>query len=247
MSPRSVLITGCNRGIGLELVKQYLLQDQPPKNLLATYRTMSDELQALADNNASLKLIKMDVTDFDSFPTIVKQVEGVCKEEGLNLLINNAGLLPSNRSLDSVTPEDMMNAYKVNCVAPLFFTRALLPLLEKAATQAGQGSRSVDRAAAVLMSTAVASIQENTGGSTYAYRCSKSGLNMAMKSLSVDLADKGVLVMAMHPGWVLTEMGGPNAMITTETCCTTMIETLAGLGDKDHGTFLRYNNTPIPW
>ena len=122
------------------------------------------------------------------------------------------------------------------------------------------------------MSTAVASIAENTGGGLYAYRCSKAGLNMSMKvsdkskyiidinltfnwiqSLSVDLADTGVLVMAMHPGWVLTEMGGPNAQvikekpsqiiqfklfgflfpqITTETCCSTMIQTLDGLTEK---------------
>jgi len=141
----------------------------------------------------------------------------------------------------------MGDAYQVNCVAPLFFTRAMLPLLEKAAANGGQGERSVNRAAAVLMSTAVASIAENSGGSTYAYRCSKSGLNMAMKSLSVDLNDKGILIMAMHPGWVQTEMGGPNALISTETCCKTMLETLEGLSDKDHGSFLRYNNTAIPW
>jgi len=90
-------------------------------------------------------------------------------------------------------------------------------------------------------------IAENTGGGLYAYRCSKAGLNMSMKSLSVDLADSGVLVMAMHPGWVLTEMGGPNAQISTETCCSTMIQTLEGLTEKDHGAFLRYNNTPIQW
>ena len=113
------------------------------------------------------------------------------------------------------------------------------------------------------MSTAVASIAENSGGGTYAYRCSKAALNMSMKSLSVDLASTGILVMSMHPGWVLTDMGGPNAQITTETCCSTMIQTLAGLTEKvflgnngnnlsitilqDHGTFLRYNNTGIQW
>ena len=82
------------------------------------------------------------------------------------------------------------------------------------------------------MSTAVASIAENSGGGTYAYRCSKTALNMSMKSLSVDLAKTGILVMAMHPGWVLTEKGGPNAQISTETCCQSMLQTLAGLGEK---------------
>ncbi len=98
-----------------------------------------------------------------------------------------------------------------------------------------------------MMSTAVASIADNSGGGNYAYRCSKVALNMAMKNFSIDLRDKGVLVMSMHPGWVRTDMGGPNGLIDTETCASTMIKTLQGLTDKDHGTFLRYNNTSIPW
>jgi len=97
------------------------------------------------------------------------------------------------------------------------------------------------------MSTAVASISENTGGSNTAYRCSKTALNMAMKNLSIELNDSGILVMAMHPGWVLTEMGGPNALITTETCVAEMLVTLQKLDESDHGGFKRYNNTSIPW
>ena len=103
---------------------------------------------------------------------------------------------------------------------------------------------SIGRAAAIQMSTVMASITECPGKS-YAYRTTKCALNMAMKCLSIDL--QGILVMSMHPGWVLTEMGGPNALINTETCAKTMIETLYALGDKDHGAFLRYNNTPIQW
>ena len=126
------------------------------------------------------------------------------------------------------------------------FSRELLPLL-KTAIKPDLPKFRVDQAASILMSTAVASIAENTGGSTYPYRCSKSGLNMAMKSLSVDLKDTGILIMSMHPGWVKTRMGGPNALIDTEMCCKTMIETLDQLSEKDHGSFLRYNNTTIPW
>ena len=79
------------------------------------------------------------------------------------------------------------------------------------------------------------------------YRCSKTGLNMAMKSLSVDLKDTGILVVAMHPGWVKTRIGGANALIDTETCVSTISETLQGLTVKDHGAFLQYDNTTIPW
>ena len=106
---------------------------------------------------------------------------------------------------------------------------------------------SVGRAAAIQISTVMASVAENSGGKNYAYRASKSALNMAMKCLSIDLQPEGILVMSMHPGWVQTEMGGPGALIDTTTCAKTMIETLYLLTEKDHGAFLRYNNTPIQW
>jgi len=251
MSPRSILITGCNRGIGLELIKQYLKLDTPPTHLLATYRDpeSSEELLQLAkdDENQGLKALKFDVSKRDTFPKFVQEVSDIVgAENGLNMVIHNAGYMAPNRDLDKITPEDMMMSYEVNCVGPLFLTRELLPLL-KAAIKPDLPKFRVDQAASILMSTAVASIAENTGGSTYPYRCSKSGLNMAMKSLSVDLKDTGILIMSMHPGWVKTRMGGPNALIDTETCCKTMIETLDQLTEKDHGSFLRYNNTSIPW
>jgi len=250
MSAKSVFITGANRGIGLELIKQYLGRNPgAPKHLFAGYRTMSDELKQLGDSNPSLVLVKMDLTDYNGFPAVAKQVEDVVGAEGLNLLINNAGVIPLNsRELDTLTPEAMVAAFEVNCVGPLFLTKAMLPLLKTAAAAAGDDSvLSVHRAAAIQMSTAVGSIAENGGGKNYAYRCSKTALNMAMKNLSLDLAGSGVLTMAIHPGWVKTDMGGANAMITAEACVTTMLETLDGLTEKDHGTFLRYNNTPIQW
>jgi len=250
--PRSVLITGCNRGIGLELVRQFLGHPTPPEVLIATCRNpdSAPELKQLQTTNPDrLKILKLEVTDFDSFDGFAKQVgELVGSDSGLNLLINNAGVLPNNKTLDTVTPADMVTAFNTNCVGPMFLTKALLPLLETASAKGkpSEGdAKSIGRAAAIQMSTAVGSIAENSGGKSYAYRTSKTALNMAMKCLSIDL--QGILVMSMHPGWVLTEMGGPNALIDTETCAKTMIETLYALGDKDHGAFLRYNNTPIQW
>jgi len=249
MSPRSILITGCNRGIGLELVKQYLKLDPPPTHLLATYRDpeSSEELLKLAKDNAGLKALKFDVAKRDTFASFVKEVSDVVGiENGLNLVIHNAGYMAPNRELEKISPEDMIQSFEVNCVGPLFLTRELLPLL-KTAIKPDLPKFRIDQAASVLMSTAVASIAENSGGGLYPYRCSKTALNMAMQSLSVDLKDTGILIMSMHPGWVQTRMGGPNALIDTETCCKTMIETLDQLSEKDHGAFLRYNNTSIPW
>jgi len=249
MSPRSILITGCNRGIGLELVKQYLKLDPPPTHLLATYRDpdSSEELLQLAKDNTGLKALKFDVAKRDTFASFVKEVSDVVGvENGLNLVIHNAGYMAPNRELEKISPEDMIQSFEVNCVGPLFLTRELLPLL-KTAIKPDLPKFRIDQAASVLMSTAVASIAENSGGGLYPYRCSKTALNMAMQSLSVDLKDTGILIMSMHPGWVQTRMGGPNALIDTETCCKTMIETLDQLSEKDHGAFLRYNNTSIPW
>jgi len=245
----SVLITGCNRGIGLELVKQFLKKNPSPAHLFATARntTAAGELSELAAANENLHLVQLDVTNFKDYPEAVKQVSQIVGENGLNLLINNAGLLPQNRDLDAVTPEDMMNAFEVNCVAPLFLSKAFLPLIKKAADVNSVEPIGIHRAAIVQMSSSVGSIAENSGGGLYAYRCSKAALNMGMKSLSVDLTGTNILEMSMHPGWVLTDMGGPNAQITTETCCSTMLNTLDGLTEKDHGAFLRYNNTPIQW
>lgn len=250
MSPRSVFITGCNRGIGLELVKQYIKASDAPTHLFATYRSAdaASELLSLSAAHDNVHAVQMDVTEHEQFDDVVQQVGRVVGEEGLNLLVNNAGVLPSNRTLATVTAADMRAAFEVNCLAPMFLTKAFLPLLQLAADKTTGGpALSVRRAAAVQMSTAVASISENSGGGSYAYRTSKTALNMVMKNLSIDLRDRGVLVMAMHPGWVMTDMGGPGALIDAETCASDMIATLEQLGDKDHGTFLRYNNTPVAW
>jgi len=247
-SPSTVFITGCNRGIGLELVRQFLGQEKAPKHLFATCRKVSDELKELEAKHKNLHIITLEVTDYDSFPSVVKQVEDIVGAEGLNLLINNAGMIPPNRDLQSITPEAMLQGFEINCVAPLFLSRAFLPLLDRAAAKAGDKAvRNARRATIVQMSTQIASIADNGMGSFYPYRASKTALNQCMKSMSIDLKDRGILVMAMHPGWVQTDMGGPNAKITTQTCVSEMLKTIDQLDDKDHGAFLRYNNTSIPW
>ena len=126
MSPRSILITGCNRGIGLELVKQYLKQDPPPTHLLATYRDpdSSEELLQLAKVNTGLKALKFDVAKRDTFASFVKEVSDVVGiENGLNLVIHNAGYMAPNRELEKITSDDMIQSFEVNCVGPLFLTR----------------------------------------------------------------------------------------------------------------------------
>nr|ACO11407.1 C-factor [Caligus rogercresseyi] len=209
--PKSVLITGCNRGIGLGLVKEFLKSESLPNKIIATCRDKSkaEELMALESSNANrLKVLELEVAKYENdYKDFVQEVDKeLGPEGGLNLLINKA--------------------------------------VSSARNEAPMGT---EKAVILQMSTAVASINENAGGGNYAYRCSKTALNMSMKNTSLELGPKGILVLSMHPGWVLTDMGGSNAMITVDTCVSTMVETIKQLGEKDQGAFLRYNNTPISW
>ena len=250
MSPRNVLITGCNRGIGLELVKQFLALSDPPTNIFATCRDVAkaEELNAVAAQNAErVHVLQLETTDFEAHHRIADQIKAVLKDgEGLNLILNNAAVRPFEKDRET-TPDKMMEAFKVNCVSPLFLTKAVLPLIKTAAEANKNMNFGVNRAAVIMMSTAVSSISENSGGGDYSYRSSKTALNMVMKNLSIDLKPAGILVMCMHPGWVQTEMGGQGALIDTATCASTMLQTFEKLCEDDHGTMKRYNNSTIPW
>merc|ERR1719308_807128 len=129
--------------------------ESPPIHLFATYRSpsTSEELISLAKSHSTLKLIEMDVTDQSMYDKAVKKVSDVVGEDGLNLLINNAGLLPANRDLQSVTAQDMRDAFETNCIAPLFLSKAFLPLLKKAAAVNSDAGMGVSKAAIIQMST----------------------------------------------------------------------------------------------
>jgi len=261
LAPRCCFITGCDRGYGLELVKQMLSLNTPPLHLFATYRSLSEELKVLSDKNSNLYPLEMDITDVSSYPSIVKKIEDIVGDDGLNVVINNAGI-STHYDLETVTPQAMTTAFEVNCIAPLFLSRALLPLLDKAALKPLSGqpslldksalkplscqpSRSAQRAAIVQISGDVASVSQNRTGSNYAYRCSKTALNQSMRSMSVDLNDRGILVTAMSPCPEPTDDIYPD--ISVENIVSDMIETITKLEDIDHGAFIRYTGSPIPW
>ena len=126
MRVNSVLVTGANRGLGLEFIRQFLSSPTPPDILVATYRdpNASKDLLELAKNRPSLHAIQLDVTDSKAFPHLISRLEHLVGQSGLNLLINNAGYKESElRDLDTVTEEQMVEHFRVNCVAPLLLTR----------------------------------------------------------------------------------------------------------------------------
>ncbi|KAF8766508.1 C-factor-like [Argiope bruennichi] len=244
----SVLVTGANRGLGLEFVKQLINLPSPPNYVFATCRDPSkaDDLQQIAKSNTTVKVLQMDIKDDKSFPEIRKQLEQEIGAVGLNLLINNAGIA-IRANLDNVTKEAMMENFEVNTVSPLLLSKELLPLLKTAASKADDNSLSCSRAAIVNITSKMGSIDDNTSGGSYSYRTSKAALNMVTKSLSVDLKPHGILCFLLHPGWVQTDMGGKNGLITPPTSVSGMLNTILQANEKHCGLMFNYDGKVIPW
>ncbi|XP_053904951.1 uncharacterized protein LOC128848805 isoform X2 [Malaclemys terrapin pileata] len=189
---RSVLVTGANRGIGLELVKQFLEKSNPPEWVFATCRDPEGEraqqLKNLVSRHPNLVIIALEATDPASIKAAAARVEEHLKDSGLNLLINNAGIARLN-TLESETPEDMSLVYATNVTGPLLVSQAFLPLLKKAAQGSNQKGLSCSKAAIVNMSSEAGSIQNVFiwhVGQAISYRCSKA-------PLTVDASVRGIL------------------------------------------------------
>ncbi len=229
---KTVLITGCNRGIGLEFVEQYAAAGW---QVLATCRdpASAPELEALAHQYSAVEVQRLDVSDQANVQKLAEDLSN----DDLDQLIHNAGFYPpQGGQLDTADPGPWLNAFAINTIAPLMITRALLPNLLAGA----------DKKVAIL-SSKVGSIEDNHSGGSYAYRSSKTAVNQVMKSLSIDLAGQDIKVVSLHPGWVKTAMGGPNALITVEQSVRGMRQVLADLGPAQSGQFFNYDGAPIPW
>ncbi|NWH72124.1 DHB2 dehydrogenase, partial [Piaya cayana] len=209
----SVLVTGASRGIGLGFVQQFLGMSNPPKWVFACCQDIKgqevQELQNLASKHPNLVIIPLEVTDPASIKAAAARVEEQLGGSGLNLLINNAGIAKLNL-LDNETLEDMTLTYTTNTVGPLLVSQAFLPLLKKAAQGSPGSALSCSKAAIVNISSSGGSITSPEGWDlmqVVSYRCSKAALNMLTKCQSLGYREHGILCIALHPGWVQTEMG----------------------------------------
>ncbi len=232
----TILITGCNRGIGLEFVNQYA---KAGCQVHATCRNpaTASELTSLASAHPNVRVHRLDVTNQSNIGQLKSDIDGT----ELNGIIHNAGVYPSQGlQLASIDPERWLDAFRVNTIAPAMLTQALLPNLETAA-QAGLPGQ------VAIISSKVGSIDDNQSGGSYPYRSSKTAANQVMKSLSIDLAPKGIRVVSLHPGWVQTDMGGPSALISAETSVSGMRQVLSNLTKEQSGQFFNYDGTTIAW
>ncbi|KAF7286331.1 hypothetical protein GWI33_006060 [Rhynchophorus ferrugineus] len=246
---KSILITGCNRGLGLGIVKHLLNDRNPPKNVIATCRNIekATELRQLAESNKTLRILTLDVTRIETFDAFSKDVQSIVGDSGLNVLFNNAGYSPKSTRISAVRPEQLLDTFSINTVGPIMLTKALLPTLKQAAAVNESLPLSSAKAAVVNMSSILGSIALNTDGGLYPYRCSKAAINMATKSLSVDLKDQGILVTCIHPGWVQTDMGGSKAPLSVDTSCSGIASLVKSLEEKHHGKFFQYDGQELQW
>ncbi|AWP08901.1 Hypothetical protein SMAX5B_015419 [Scophthalmus maximus] len=253
----SVLVTGASRGIGLQMVDSLAAGGGfSPGKIIATTRNpaTAQKLQELANKHPNIHIITLDVVSQESIERCAEEVGQLLQDEGLNCLINNAGINVV-ADLHSVTADKMMENFHTNAVAPLMITKAFLPLLKRAASrgEAGDsGSMSIQRAAVINVSSLLGSVELNWGEGAnnikwYPYRTSKSALNMVSRCMAKDLEPDGILCMAIHPGWVRTDMGGSEGLLSPEESVSSILSVIGGLSEKDHGSFLNFTGEALPW
>ncbi|TMW68959.1 hypothetical protein Poli38472_001115 [Pythium oligandrum] len=226
---KTILITGASRGIGLALVEQY---QKDGWNVIAAVRNVqtADKLQALAP----YKIVSMDTSDEAS---ILKAAEEL-KDQVIDVLINNAGIA-RNDTIESATRDSILDQFIVNTLGPFLVTRALLPNLRAAAK--AQGTSVVAQVSSVL-----GSITGNWSGGLFGYRCSKAGVNMVNANYAIALKDDNIIALALHPGYVSTDMTGNEGSVTPAATAAGFAKVIAGATMTDSGKFIKYNGKELP-
>ncbi|MEM8834488.1 MAG: SDR family oxidoreductase [Planctomycetota bacterium] len=228
--PLTILITGANRGLGLELTRQFIDRGH---TVLGCARDLDDasELRALTAN-----LHPCDVTDFDSVNALALKLSG----KAIDVLINNAGAAPEPGSIEEIDVLDVKHHLDVNTLGALRVSKALMTSLRAGSTKL-----------VVHMSSELGSIGLNASGGYYAYRMGKAALNMMSKTMACEHADEGFQVLAIHPGWVQTRMGGERAPLTVEQSCSGMADVILNAASdsdrKANGAFLDHTGETLAW
>ncbi|MCB9455467.1 MAG: SDR family oxidoreductase [Anaerolineaceae bacterium] len=232
-----IFITGANRGIGLELVRQYLGEDTSRIFATARQPQAAGELQALvAAHPGRLTLIPLEVTDEAAIAQAAQTVAG--QVEALDILINNAAMNPpeDTQTLDGISVETMLRTLHVNTAAPLMIVKELLNWLRN-----GHNPRIIN------ISSEMGSLAERTYGADYAYCASKAALNMVTRGLAADLRRDKITVIALDPGWVQTDMGSPEADLTPQESAHGIRAVAESLTLAQTGQFLRWDGQQNPW
>lgn len=227
----TVLVTGANRGIGLEFVWQYA---DDGAGVIACCREpkKADVLNKLAKTNDKISIHVLEVSDFDAVAVLGKELA----KQPIDIVINNAGYYgPKRQSANDMDFEDWTYTFAVNTMAPLAVAQAF-----HANLKCGSEKKLIS------ITSGLGSTSEN-GGGFVAYRASKAALNNVMRSLSVDWRGGGIIAVAMDPGWVKTDMGGKNAPLTVQESVGGMRSVIAKLKPGDSGKYLKWNGRERGW
>lgn len=240
---RRILITGSSRGIGLELVERYL--QQADTFLLATCRhpERASALQALTQTYPDrLRIIPLEVTDQQSIDEALRLVRR--EVDGLEMLVNNAGILPGGvddmvknaAKFGYLEAAAMEEVFRVNTIAPVMIAQAFSDLL-----------RNGTHARIINLTSEAGSISMQESGKHYSYLASKAALNMMTRCLTADFRKDNVIVISIHPGWIQTDMGGPNAKLDRAVTLPSLVKVIDGLTMNDTSSFFNWDGSRMPW
>jgi NAD(P)-dependent dehydrogenase (short-subunit alcohol dehydrogenase family) len=229
----SVFVTSGNRGIGLEFVRQYAA-DGWTVHAACRDPDRAEELQRLSRNaKGSVSIVAMDVTDQESIAAAATRLG----DAPVDLLINSAGVLGQrSQRLGNLDYAEWMHVLDVNVLGAVRVTERLLENVARSA-----------RKLVVNITSGMGSIADNTSGGMIEYRTSKTALNMAARTIAIDLKPRDVVCIVVNPGWVKTDMGGPNATLTAEASVAGMRRLFDSLGPADSGKFFNHDGREYPW
>jgi NAD(P)-dependent dehydrogenase (short-subunit alcohol dehydrogenase family) len=229
----SVLITGANRGLGLEFARQYTADGW---RVYATSRNpaAAEQLRGLAQQaHERLTVVAMDVTDAESIKTAARQL----RDSAIDVLINNAGISGAGGQVTGkVDYESWERVLDVNTIGPLRVTEAFIEQLARS-----------ERRLVVTITSGMGSLADNTSGGSIAYRSSKAAVNMVMRSAALDLAPRGISCVVVNPGWVKTDMGGAGARLTAQQSVAALRRLIETFGSAHSGKFYNYDGREYPW
>lgn len=227
----NVLITGANRGIGLGLAGYYLANGARVFACARNPDGARELWEHERDFGKRCQIVRLDVANDKEIATLPTAVGDLA----LDLLINNAGILPErDASLAEVSSANMLKTFQVNVIGPMAVTQALLPQLKRSKSPI-----------VVNITSKMGSLGDNRSGGNYSYRISKTALNMLNLNMALELKD--TICVAIHPGWVETQMGGPNAPVSVDTSVSGIARVIKGLTLKDSGRFVDFQGQEIPW
>ncbi len=228
----SVLITGANRGIGLAFARSFAADGWRVRACCRDPDRAEDLAALSADRAGAVTLHRLDVTDGPGIASLSRELA----DKAIDVLVNNAGVMGPRTGFGEMDYDGWLPVFETNTLAPMRMAEGFVEQVAKSG-----------RKLIVNISSIMGSIAENTGGGAIIYRSSKAALNMVAKSLSVELAPRGITVIVFHPGWVGTDMGGPDAAVTPGESVEGMRTVIARVTPNDSGRFFKFDGHEIQW